>query len=127
MPPLALTVGQTATRSMTFTPEHVAKYAEISGDHNPLHFDAEFTAKTPFQRLIVHGGLTTGILNALVAEQMPGPGSVFTSMELQFVKPVFIGDTITATAEVTEVQATKPMWTPAAKVARPGMDVGLTS
>jgi acyl dehydratase len=109
MTALALTPGQTATRSNTLTLEHVRKYAEISGDYNPLHFDPEFVAKTPFGRAVVHGGLTSGILNALVAEDMPGPGTVFMSMNLEFLKPVFIGDTITATATVLEVHASKPV------------------
>jgi acyl dehydratase len=126
MPPLSLVVGQKATRSTTFTPAHVKTYAELSGDYNPLHFDEAFTAKTPFGRLVVHGGLTTSILNALVAEQMPGPGSVFMQMDLSFVKPVFVGDTIIATAEVTEVHATKPVCTLAVTIARQDGEVVLT-
>jgi acyl dehydratase len=126
MPPLSLVVGQKATRSTTFTKEHVEIYAALSGDRNPLHFDEAFTAKTPFKRLVVHGGLTTSILNALVAEQMPGPGSVFVHMDLQFVKPVFVGDTITATAEVMEVHAEKPVCTLAVTIARQDGEVVLT-
>lgn len=126
MPKLDLVVGQAATRSMTFTAEHVRKYAEISGDHNPLHFDEAYVAKTPFGRLVVHGGLTSGILNALVAQDMPGPGTVFMSMELQFTKPVFIGDTITATARVIEVHATKPVCKLAIEVVRQDGEVVLT-
>jgi len=126
MPALDLTVGQTATRSTTFTPDHVAKYAEISGDYNPLHFDAEYAANTPFGRLVVHGGLTSGILNALVAEDMPGPGTVFMSMELSFTKPVYIGDTITATARVTEVHPTKPVCTLAVEIVRQDGEIVLT-
>ncbi len=74
-----LTVGQKASRSLTLTAEHVEKYAEITGDYNPLHFDAAFAAGTKFGKLVVQGGLTTGILNALVAMDMPGPGTVFLS------------------------------------------------
>jgi len=109
MPALELTVGQTATRSNTLTQAHVDAYAEITGDRNPLHFDEAFVSKTPFGRRVVHGGLTSGILNALVAEDMPGPGTVFMSMDLSFLKPVFVGDTITATATVLEVHASKPV------------------
>jgi acyl dehydratase len=126
MPPLALVLGQTATRSMTFTPAHVKTYAELTGDHNPLHFDEAYAAKTPFGRLVVHGGLTTGILNALVAEDLPGPGTVFMTMDLQFTKPVFIGDTITATAEVLELHATKPVCTLAVKIVRQDGEVVVT-
>ena len=74
-----LAVGQKASRSLTLTAEHVEKYAEITGDYNPLHFDEAFAAGTKFGRLVVQGGLTTGILNALVAMDMPGPGTVFLS------------------------------------------------
>ncbi|TNE88922.1 MAG: MaoC family dehydratase [Deltaproteobacteria bacterium] len=118
MAALDLTVGQTATRSLTFTQRHVDLYAEISGDRNPLHFDPEFVAATPFGRPVVHGGLTSGILNALVAEDMPGPGTVFMSMDLKFTAPVFIGDTITATAEVLEVHERKPVCQLAVRIVR---------
>lgn len=111
MAALALSVGQKATRSLTLTADHVAKYAELSGDRNPLHFDRGYVEKTPFGRLVVHGGLTTGILNALVAEDMPGPGTVFMEMSLKFLKPVYIGDTITATAEVVSKHESKPICT----------------
>jgi len=102
-------VGQVAARSLTLTREHVAAYAEMTGDRNPLHFDEAFAAKTKFGRLVVQGGLTTGILHALVAMDMPGPGTVFLSQNWRFTAPVFIGDTITATAKVAGVHATKPV------------------
>ncbi len=104
-----LIVGQKASRSITLTSEHVGKYAEISGDYNPIHFDPEFAAQTRLGRLIVQGGLTTGVLHALVAMDMPGPGTVFLSQEWKFTAPVFIGDTITAEAEVVSVHASKPV------------------
>ena len=104
-----LTVGQKASRSLTLTAEHVEKYAEITGDYNPLHFDEAFAAGTKFGRLVVQGGLTTGILNALVAMDMPGPGTVFLSHDFKFTAPVFIGDTITGEAEVLSVHASKPV------------------
>ena len=102
-------VGQTATRSITLTADHVRKFAEISGDHNPLHFDEAFAAKTRFGKLVVQGGLTTGLLHALVAMDMPGPGTVFLSQDWKFTAPVFIGDTITGKAEVLEVHPAKPV------------------
>ena len=104
-----LSVGQKAARSITLTEEHVRKYAEITGDYNPLHFDESFAAKTKFKRLVVQGGLTTGILNALVATDMPGPGTVFMSQNWKFTAPVYIGDTITGEAEVLSVHASKPV------------------
>jgi acyl dehydratase len=102
-------VGDTASRSITLTSDHVEAYASITGDRNPLHFDEAFAAKTKFGRLVVQGGLTTGLLHALVAMDMPGPGTVFLSQDWRFTAPVFIGDTITATAEVLSVHATKPV------------------
>jgi acyl dehydratase len=104
-----LQVGQKANRSITLTAEHVRAYAEITGDHNPLHFDENFAANTKFGRLVVQGGLTTGLVHALVAMDMPGPGTVFLNQDWQFTAPVFIGDTITAEVEVLKVHETKPV------------------
>jgi acyl dehydratase len=101
--------GQRATRSLTVTADHVRKFAEISGDYNPLHFDEAFAARTKFGRLVVQGGLTTGLLHALVAMDMPGPGTVFLSQNWKFTAPVFIGDTITAEAEIVSIHGTKPV------------------
>lgn len=112
------TVGQRATRSLHLTANHVKMFAEMTGDYNPLHFDEAFVAKTKFKKLVVQGGLTTGILNALVATDMPGPGTVFLSQNWKFVAPVFIGDTITAEAVVLSVHATKPVCQLSIKVTR---------
>lgn len=106
---MTLRVGQTARRTATLTEEHVRLYSEITGDRNPLHFDEAFTAGTRFKRLVVQGGLTTGLLHALVAMDLPGPGTVFLSQNWRFTNPVFIGDTITAEAEVRAVHETKPV------------------
>jgi len=102
-------VGQKASRSLTVTPERVATFAELSGDYNPLHFDEQFAAGTKFGRLVAQGGLTTGLLHALVAMDMPGPGTVFLSQNWKFTAPVYLGDTITAEAEIVSVHATKPV------------------
>jgi acyl dehydratase len=106
---MTLQVGQSAARQITLTEDHVRKFAEISGDWNPLHFDAAFAAGTKFGRLVVQGGLTTGLLHALVAMDLPGPGTVFLSQQWKFTAPVFIGDTITARVEVVKVHQTKPV------------------
>ncbi|MGE3276669.1 MAG: MaoC family dehydratase [Vicinamibacterales bacterium] len=110
--------GQTATRSLTLSADHVRKYSEISGDENPLHFDEAFAARTKFGRLVVQGGLTTGLLHALVAMDMPGPGTVFLSQNWKFTAPVFIGDTITATAEIVSVHPSKPVTQLAVRITR---------
>lgn len=115
---MSLHVGQTAERTLTLTAAHVRQYAEISGDHNPLHFDEAFAAGTKFGRLVAQGGLTTGLLHALVAMDMPGPGTVFLSQHWKFTAPVFIGDTITAQAEVLNVHQSKPVSQLAVRVTR---------
>ncbi|MCL4846389.1 MAG: MaoC family dehydratase [Acidobacteria bacterium] len=118
-------VGQTAERTLTLTADHVEKYAQISGDRNPLHFDEAFAANTKFGRLVVQGGLTTGLLHALVAMDLPGPGSVFLSQNWKFVAPVYIGDTITAHAEVLKVHETKPVTLLGVAVRRDAGDIVL--
>lgn len=106
---MSVMVGQKTRRSTTFTAEHVRLYSEITGDYNPLHVDAAFAAATRFRKLIVQGGLTSGLLNAIVAMDLPGPGTVFLETHWRFTNPVFIGDTVTADVEILEVHATKPV------------------
>lgn len=113
-----LNVGQKAVRTMTVTEEHVQMYANITGDQNPLHFDESFVKKTNFKRLVAQGGITTGLLHALVAMDMPGPGTVFLNQHWQFTEPVFIGDTITAEAEVVSIHDTKPVCQLAVRIVR---------
>ena len=94
---------------MTVDAEMVRAFAEITGDHNPLHFEEAFAAKTRFGRLIAQGGLATGLLHALVAMELPGAGSVFVRQSWKFPKPVYIGDTITAVGTVKSVQPKRRM------------------
>jgi acyl dehydratase len=119
------TVGQRAERSLTLTSKHVQTFAELTGDYNPLHFDESFVARTKFGKLVVQGGLTTGLLHALVAMDMPGPGTVFLSQNWKFTAPVYIGDTITASAEVLSVHASKPVTQLAVRVTRQSGEVVL--
>ena len=104
-----LKIGQKAKRSMKVTEKQIKMYAELTGDYNPIHFNEEFAAKTKFKKLIAQGGITTGILNAIVGMDMPGPGTVFLSKNFKFVKPVYIGDTITAEVKVLKIHKTKPV------------------
>ena len=106
---MELEVGQRATRELVVDEEMVRKYAEITGDYNPLHFDAGFAAKTRFGRLMAQGGIATGLLHALVAMEMPGPGSVFVRQSWSFPAPVYIGDTLRAEAIVKSVRAKRNM------------------
>ena len=106
---MALQIGQKATRSLQLTSAHVEMFAQMTGDYNPLHFDETFASQTRFGRLVVQGGLTTGLLHALVAMDLPGPGTVFLSQDWNFPAPVFVDDTITAEVEVLHVHDTKPV------------------
>jgi acyl dehydratase len=102
-------IGTATTWRRTFTADDVEAFARITGDRNPLHFDAGFAARTRVGRLVVQGGLTTGLFNALVAMELPGPGSVFLHQEWDYPAPVYIGDTVTAEAEVIEARSDKPI------------------
>ena len=104
-----VSAGMTARRSMQVTVDQVNAYAAITGDFNPLHFDEAFAAKTKFGGLTAQGGITTGLLHALVAMDLPGPGTVFLSQNWKFTAPVHIGDRIEAEAEVVSVHPTKPV------------------
>lgn len=103
--------GQRATRRRRTSAADVERFAEITGDRNPLHFDAALAARTPFGGLIVQGGVTSGLLNAVVAEELPGPGTVFLGVAWRFVKAVRIGEEIEAEVEVTAVRGDKPICT----------------
>jgi acyl dehydratase len=107
--PLGLEVGQRARRSKTVTARDVELYAEITEDRNPLHFDPDFAARTRFGRLVAQGGITSGMLNALVAMDLPGPGTVFMSQSLRYLAPTYLGDTLTAEVEVLAVKPDKPV------------------
>ena len=122
---MQFSVGQKASRTLTLTAEHVRTFAELTGDYNPLHFDEAFTSRTKFGRLVVQGGLTTGLLHALVAMDLPGPGTVFLSQNWRFLAPVYIGDAITARAEVLSVHPTKPVTQLGVEVTRQGGEVVL--
>jgi acyl dehydratase len=98
-------VGAVAERTRTTTMRDVEMFTEMTGDRNPLHYDAALAAATPFGGLIVQGGVTSGLLNAVVAEDVPGPGTVFLGVEWRFVKAVKVGETITARVEVVSRQA----------------------
>jgi acyl dehydratase len=115
---MSVTVGQKARRRLTLTADHVATYAQLTGDYNPLHFDPAFAQQTKFGRLVLQGGLTTGVLHAWVAMDLPGPGTVFLSQRWSFTAPVYVGDTVTAEAEVRSVHPTKPVCQLAIRVTR---------
>jgi acyl dehydratase len=102
----------------TVAADDIARFTDLSGDNNPLHYDAEAAARTRFGEIVVQGGVTSAILNAVVAEKLPGPGTVFLEVAWRFTAPVRPGDEITGEIEVLTVREDKPVTTIATRVVR---------
>jgi acyl dehydratase len=102
-------VGQTARRTRNVSARDIELFTEMSGDRNPLHYDAAAAQATPFGGIVVQGGVTSAILNAVVAEDLPGPGTVFMQVNWGFKAPVRPGDAITGEVKVTKVREDKPI------------------
>ncbi len=102
-------VGQKVQRSRAVTSRDIELFTEISGDRNPLHYDEALAKSTRFGGIVVQGGITSAILNAVVAEDLPGPGTVFLQVNWNFNAPVRPGDTITGEVEVVKVREDKPI------------------
>jgi acyl dehydratase len=111
-------VGQRASMSRLVERRYIELFSEISGDYNPVHYDEAVAAASPFGEIIVQGGVTSAILNAVVAQELPGPGTVFLQLDLAFLAPVRPGDTITGAVEVLEVRHDKPITKLAVSVTR---------
>ena len=111
-------VGQKTERSRWVDPEYIRLFTEISGDRNPLHYDEAAARASRFGEIGVQGGVTSAILNAVVAEDLPGPGAVFLEVDWRFTAPVRPGDTITGSVEVLEVREDKPITKLATSVRR---------
>ena len=94
-------VGEQASLTKTVTDSDVATFAELIGDHNPIHTDDEYARNSRFGRRVAHGIFTGGLISAVLGNHLPGPGAIYLSQQLEFLAPVFIGDTITAVVEVT--------------------------
>jgi acyl dehydratase len=104
-------IGQTAQRTRRISARDIELFTELTGDRNPLHYDDAAASRSRFGGIIVQGGVTSGLLNALVAEDLPGPGSVFLHVDWSFRAPVRPGDEITAEAEVVALRDDKPICT----------------
>jgi acyl dehydratase len=102
-------VGQTASRTRRIGERDIELFTELTGDRNPLHYDAAAAGRSRFGGIIVQGGVTSGLLNAVVAEDLPGPGTVFLHVDWSFKAPVRPGDEITAEVEVLEARDDKPL------------------
>jgi acyl dehydratase len=104
-------VGDVAEMQRTVTATDIERFTQISGDRNPLHYDLEAARASRFGEIVVQGGITSAILNAVVAGRLPGPGRVFLNVNWNFTAPVRPGDTITGRVEVTDVRSDKPITT----------------
>jgi acyl dehydratase len=102
-------VGDTASMSRTIEADDIIRFTAMSGDHNPVHYDAGAAGRTRFGEIVVQGGVTSAILNAVVAEKLPGPGTVFLETHWRFLAPTRPGDEITGEVEVTAVREDKPI------------------
>ena len=102
-------VGEVARRTREVTARDIGLFTELTGDRNPIHYDAELAARSRFGGIVVQGGVTSGLLNAVVAEQLPGPGSVFLHVDWSFRAPVRPGDVITAEVRVLSAREDKPV------------------
>ncbi|MCB1513464.1 MAG: MaoC family dehydratase [Hyphomicrobiaceae bacterium] len=98
-----LAVGMESTLSKTVTEADINAFAEVSGDKNPVHIDADYAATTMFKERIAHGMLSAAYISAVFGMQMPGPGAIYMTQTLQFRAPVKIGDTVVTTVKVTEL------------------------
>jgi 3-hydroxybutyryl-CoA dehydratase len=107
----ALKPGDKASRSQTISDQMIRSFADLTGDTNPVHLDDAYAAGTRFGRRIAHGMIAAGLISATLANDLPGPGTVYLSQTLQFKGPVYPGDTITATVEVKNVRPDKPIIT----------------
>ena len=114
--PATLEIGASARRTRTVSRRDIGLFTELTGDQNPIHYDEDLAARSRFGGVVVQGGVTSGLLNALVAEQLPGPGSVFLEVSWRFRAPVRPGDVITASAVVTSTREDKPVTTLATSV-----------
>lgn len=99
--------GMTASLDRTVTDEDIAQFAKVTGDNNPLHFDAEFAATTVFGEPIAHGMISAGYISAAIATQLPGPGTIYLSQQLKFKAPVRSGDTVTTRVTVAAVDGAR--------------------
>jgi len=104
-------VGDTASVTKTITQEDIENFADLSGDRNPIHLDADYASRTRFGQRISHGILTSSLISAVIGNVLPGTGSIYLGQTLRFTAPVFAGDTIIARATITAIREDKPILT----------------
>ena len=105
-----MNIGDRTVFTRVITDHDVRVFADLSGDHNPVHLDEKFAAKTRFGRRIVHGALVTSLISAVLGTTLPGPGTIYLGQSVRFLLPVFVGDTVAVEVEVREKKEDKPIY-----------------
>ncbi len=104
-------IGDSVQLTKTFGEAEIEKFAELTGDRNPLHMDEAFAARTRFKHRIAQGILSASLVSACIGMHLPGTGTIYLDQTLRFVKPVYVGDTVTVTATVSHIREDKPLLT----------------
>lgn len=104
-------IGQEVTEERSFTDLEVRQFAELTGDENPLHIDAQYAQKSRFHGKIVHGIFVAGMISKIIGMRLPGEGSIYLEQKIQFRKPVYIGETITVKVKITDMDVLKNIYT----------------
>ena len=108
---MSIRIGDAAEVSKTITDKDVRTFADLTGDHNPVHLDEEYASNTRFKRRVAHGMLTASLISSVLANKLPGEGTVYLSQSLKFVAPVYLGDTVMARVTVVSIREDKPVAT----------------
>ena len=120
-----LEINDSGTFTKTITQRDIFAFADASGDYNPLHIDEDYARQSVFGRRVAHGILTAGIISTVLGSEIPGVGTIFVELHIKFLKPVFIGDTVTATATVMEFPAPQRVRMFVACINQKGEDVAI--
>src|SRR3954471_3631421 len=108
---MKIRVGDTAAYTQTISDREVRAFSELTGDRNPIHLDEDYARATRFGRRIAHGMLTASLISSVIANKLPGEGTIYLGQTLQFLAPVYLDDTVTACVTVLNIRADKPIAT----------------
>ncbi|AQS38364.1 acyl dehydratase [Shewanella psychrophila] len=123
---MKIKIGDSESIKKTLSAEHVATFAALVEDYNPVHLDAEYAATTQFGRPIVHGKLASSLISGLLASKLPGAGCIYLGQTLKFTKPIFVGESVTARVTVTHIREDKPIVTLLTEVFNQQMELTIT-
>ncbi len=108
---MPLEIGTSASLSKTITSDDINKFAEVVGDHNPVHLDDEYAKTTIFKKRIAHGMICGGLISAVIGTKLPGPGTIYLNQTMKFTAPVYIGDAVTAQVTIKSIRQDKGIYT----------------